>query len=156
MGRDEELLKQEMFLLLETLNGHENGVWGKMNAWQMVEHLTAFLDVSNGNLLLPVITSNEDLPGFKNFIYSNKEFRENTKAPTTVVPETPQPVTTFSYMDAVDRLRTSVAQFFEYFEKNSSAKTSHPVFGPLTQEEWMLLHGKHARHHLRQFNLIPK
>ncbi|TXH28993.1 MAG: DUF1569 domain-containing protein, partial [Cyclobacteriaceae bacterium] len=33
-------------------------------------------------------------------------------------------------------------------------KTTHPVFGALNFDEWILLHYKHVTHHSRQFGLI--
>ena len=40
-----------------------------------------------------------------------------------------------------------------YFEKNPLERTAHPVFGLLTYEDWLVLHHKHAIHHLNQFRL---
>ena len=41
-----------------------------------------------------------------------------------------------------------------YFKNNPAAKTSHPVFGDLDFEEWVLLHYKHVTHHLKQFGAM--
>ena len=139
--------------LLSALTGSEKGLWGKMNAWQMVEHLIAFFDISNNKLSFPLVTSPEDVDKYKSFIYSNKEFRENTKAPLSVVPDEPLPVRSDSFPAALNNLKEAIENFFNYFHKNPSAQIIHPVFGLLAGNELILLHGKHVRHHLRQFNL---
>jgi oxepin-CoA hydrolase/3-oxo-5,6-dehydrosuberyl-CoA semialdehyde dehydrogenase len=130
--------------------------WGKMNLHQMVEHVTDFFNVSTGKIQLPLITPEEHLPRFKAFLLSDKEFRENTKAPAEILSDEPAPVRNDSFDVAVIKLEKSIQRFFEYFETNSSAITTHPVFGPLNFEEWILLHYKHVRHHSRQFGLIAE
>ena len=61
-----------------------------MNAQQMVEHVAGFFKVSTNQLKFPLVTPEEHFQSLKNFLLSDKEFRENTKAP--VLPEEPLPV----------------------------------------------------------------
>jgi Protein of unknown function (DUF1569) len=132
------------------IKNHQNATarWGKMNLHQMTEHVNAFFNVSSGRLQLPLVTPPELL------LMSNKEFRENTKAPAEIIGEEPLPVRTANMVEAISKLEKSITEFFDYFEQNPAATTSHPVFGPLNFEEWILLHYKHVLHHSKQFGLV--
>ena len=88
------------------------------------------------------------------FLLSDKAFRENTKAPANIVAEEPLATTTENMQAAINKLQQAVNDFCKYFEKDPTQKTTHPVFGPLNFEEWVLLHYKHVTHHLRQFGLL--
>lgn len=128
------------------------GNWGLMNAQQTVEHLTDFFTLSTSKIQMPIITSKENMPKIKAFLMSDKEFRENTKAP--VLPEQPTPVREISYEAALQKLDDEIVTFFNLFSQNKSLQTSHPVFGVLNFTEWVLLHYKHVLHHSKQFGLV--
>ena len=130
------------------------GKWGKMNAHQTVEHLADFFKVSSAQYIFPLVTPEEQLPAYKAFLLSDKMFRENTKAPVTVLGEEPLPVRTRSMEEAISNLDQSIQDFIEYFKADPSITTVHPVFGPLNFDEWVQLHYKHVHHHLRQFELV--
>ena len=147
-------LREEMFLLLEKLTADKVQVWGKMNAQQMLEHLADFFNVSTGKITFDLVTPAGHLPKYREFLYSDKEFRENTKAPSSVLGDEPLPERKPNIESAREYLKKSVAEFFNFFQADREKKTIHPVFGPLNFEEWVLLHYKHVRHHLRQFGLL--
>ena len=147
-----EFLKNDLAPRLKGLNANDAGKWGLMNAQQMTEHVADFFKVSFEKVLFPLVTPEEHLPKFKAFLMSDKEFRENTKAP--VLPEQPFPVRNACMQDAINELQGDVISFFEYFEKDLSKKTIHPVFGELDLTEWVQLHHKHVTHHFKQFGLI--
>jgi hypothetical protein len=50
-------------------------------------------------------------------------------------------------------LERQVQYFFQYFSGDEEKKTLHPVFGELNFEEWVQLHHKHVKHHLKQFGV---
>ena len=144
---------QETFLsLVKTLSADAPSKWGKMQAQQMVEHVSGFFKVSTKELQFPQVTPAEQLPQYKAFLLSDKPFRENTKAP--VLPETPLPVRKANMAEAVAELEAAIASFYAYFETDPLQTTPHPVFGELNFEEWILLHYKHVTHHARQFGLM--
>ncbi len=145
-------LKNEFVSILKKLEGDENGKWGKMNAQQMAEHVSAFFKVSTQRIKFPLTTPEEHLPKYKEFLLSDKEFRENTKAP--VLPEEPLPLHYTSMQQALDELTKSKNDFFEFFKDDHSKTTLHPAFGELNFNEWVQLHHKHVIHHLKQFGLI--
>src|SRR5437764_3023896 len=91
MNREKaEFLKNEFIPLIKKLKGDEKGKWGKMNAQQMTEHVADFFKVSVGTITFSLTTPEEHLPRYKEFLMSEKEFRENTKAP--VLPDEPLPL----------------------------------------------------------------
>lgn len=153
---DEKLsfLKNEMFGFLQKLDVETKPVWGKMNSHQMLEHLADFFNVSTEKIIFDLVTPAEHLPKYREFLYSDKQFRENTKAPQNVLGDEPLPVRQSSFDASREYLQKSVDNFFEFFRLHKDKRTVHPVFGPLSFGEWVLLHYKHVRHHLRQFGLL--
>jgi oxepin-CoA hydrolase/3-oxo-5,6-dehydrosuberyl-CoA semialdehyde dehydrogenase len=152
MNPKAEFLQQNFIPLIKKLNGDEAGKWGKMNAQQMVEHTSAFFKVSTGKINFPLTTPAEHLPKYKEFLWSDKEFKENTKAP--VLPEEPLPLRYENMQHAINDLEKSVNDFFEFFKDDHAKTTLHPAFGELNFDEWIQLHHKHVMHHLKQFGLM--
>ena len=70
------------------------------------------------------------------------------------MPEEPLPTRFINIKDSLAELEEEVKSFNEFFCKNEALITQHPVFGELNYEEWVLLHYKHVKHHLRQFGLL--
>ena len=145
-------LKNDLIPLFKKINNENTGKWGKMNAHQMTEHVSAFFKVSTQKIQFPLTTPVEHLPKYKEFLLSDKEFKENTKAP--VLPEDPLPIHYATIHMAIDDLEKSVNDFFEFFAADPLKTTLHPAFGELNFEEWVLLHYKHVIHHLKQFGLV--
>lgn len=138
--------------LIKNLPADAVGKWGKMNAQQMLEHVSGFFKVSTNQIHFPLVTPVEHLPKYKEFLLSEKEFRENTKAP--VLPEEPLPLKFTTIQEAVDDLEQQIKLFVDKFSSGEIVTSQHPVFGDLSFEEWVLLHYKHVVHHARQFGLI--
>lgn len=147
-------LKNEFIGKLNNLLPDTKGKWGKMNGQQMVEHVTGFFKVSTGKIFIPLVSPPEHLQKLKEFLLSEKEFKENTKAPGGILPEEPLPLRKESMSEAIGELAKSVQYFFSYYDQNASQKIIHPVFGELNFLEWVQLHHKHVTHHLKQFGLI--
>jgi hypothetical protein len=146
-----KFLEDQFIPLIKTIDLAAQGRWGKMNAQQMVDHVAGFFRISTNKLKLPFVTPLEQLPKFRAFLLSEKEFRENTKAP--VLPDEPFPVRYATMDESVADLEKQVQYFFQYFSTDPEKKTQHPVFGDLNFEEWVQLHHKHVKHHLRQFGV---
>ena len=148
----QNFLQRDFIPLSEKINSTTKPLWGKMNAQQMLEHVSGFFRLSTDKLHMPLVTAPEHLPKFKEFLMSEKEFRENTRSP--VLPEDPFPVRTKDISDARKELEKEVKDFFDFFRDDPEKKTLHPVFGDLNFSEWVLLHYKHVKHHLKQFGVI--
>lgn len=145
-------LKSDFIPLLEKIDSTTKPLWGKMNPQQMLEHVSDFFKVSTDKLHIPFVTVPEHLPKYREFLMSEKEFRENTKAP--VLPEDPLPVRMVDIIEARNELEHEVKDFFDFFKHDPEKTTQHPVFGDLNFSEWILLHYKHVKHHLKQFGII--
>jgi len=146
-------LEADYLPLIRSIDPSAKGLWGKMNVQQMIEHVTGFFKNSSGRLKLPLVTPPENLPKYYAFLMSEKPFRENTKAPVEIIPDEPLPLRYKTPEEAIDRLDTSVQEFFDFFRDDPEKKTLHPVFGDLNFAEWVQLHHKHVIHHLRQFGV---
>lgn len=149
-----EFISKEAFRLFKLLDAGATGSWGKMNAQQMIEHLTDMMMMSNGKDIREVITPADKLPAYRQFMMSEKEFRPNTKNPE--MPDEPLPVRNEDIKSAVYELQNELFDFLSHFRQNPQAATQHPVFGALNFGEWVQLHHKHFVHHLKQFNLLPQ
>jgi hypothetical protein len=149
-----DFIQQQFIKLLYPLPATTKGKWGKMNAQQMVEHLILIFQSSSGKITAKLTTPQEHLPKYKEFLWSNKEFRENTKAPAGLVPEEPAPLQHTSMQLALQELQDELDYFFNYFKTHLGVTTMHPAFGELNFEEWIQIHYKHVVHHLKQFGLL--
>jgi len=149
-----KFITEEYIPLVKNLQPGAMGKWGKMNGQQMVEHVGLFFLVSTEKLRFELAVPEEHLAKYREFLYSEKQFRENTKAPASVLGEETLPIRFASMEEAIDKLKKSVDGFVEFFKNNPDKKTLHPAFGELNFDEWVLLHYKHVTHHLRQFGLM--
>ena len=52
-----------------------------------------------------------------------------------------------------ERDRTRVLELMQHFVRPDAQCVQHPIFGPLTRDEWMRWGYAHTDHHLRQFGL---
>ncbi len=145
---------QQAHQILLTANENQPAKWGLMNLMQMTEHLADFFRLSIGEITFNLAVNESDIPKYTAFLFSDKPFKENTKAPLSVMPEVPHPVKHKQYLDAVNDLHLAIHQFFQFFAANENKQTLHPVFGMLNFQGWLQLHYKHVTHHLRQFGLM--
>ena len=148
-----QFIREELVSMLRRIDPAAIPAWGKMSAQHMIEHLADFFDVSSQQMIFPLAVPEEYLPKYREFLYSDKHFRENTKAPAAVLGENPIPLRNASIEEALQRLQMSIDKFITHFENNHGLKSLHPAFGDLDFNEWILLHAKHVRHHLKQFGM---
>ena len=139
---------------LEQLSADALPTWGVMNAQEMVEHVNDVYNISLEKTVLPCFTPVDHLPKYREFLYSDKPFKENTKAPAEVLGDTPVPLRTSSLEDAKAVLALTVNKFKTYFDSRDGYTSMHPVFGALSYDEWCMFHYKHVQHHFKQFRLL--
>ena len=145
-----QFLKNDFIPLLQALPTEAKPAWGKMTVQQMIEHFSDSVRIASGKVVhTEVLTPPEQLDKMRNFLESDKPFRENTK--NLLMPEVPAPVQNPSKAEAVKDLKEEMHFFFSVFEKNNLQVTRNPFFGDLTYEQNIQLLYKHALHHLRQF-----
>jgi hypothetical protein len=147
-----KFLQQDFILLLKKLDADTKGKWGVMNAQQMVEHFVDTVKNASGKLILPVVNTGERLEKLREFLMTEKQFKENTKNP--LIGDAPFPLRKANINAAIEKLREELNYFFQVFENSPGLKTSNPIFGELDYAMNVQLLHKHALHHLRQFGLV--
>ena len=146
------LLRTKFISHLQQLKADTMPHWGKMNVQQMIEHFTDVMMVASGKVKLPIVTPTDKLPRLREFMFSEKPFKENTKSP--VLGEEPVPLRKHTKEAAIGKLQEELIHFFEAFEKDPALKTINPVFGELDFDANIQLLYKHALHHLKQFGIV--
>ncbi len=145
-------LRHQFVPLLQQISTETKPAWGKMTVQQMIEHFADSVRVASGKTLLSdSITPPEQLQKQRDFMLSDKPFRENTINP--LMPEAPAPVKNTSVKEALKELKEELSFFFSVFKKNNLQVTRNPFFGDLNYEQNVHLLYKHALHHLKQFGV---
>ena len=147
----ENFLRTKFVPLLQRMNPSTPALWGKMNLQQMIEHFADVMMVASGKIKIQTVTPADKLLSFKEFLLSEKPFKQNTKSP--VLPTDPPPLRRHTTQAAIGKLQEELIAFFETFDKNPEMKTVNPVFGELDFAENIQLLYKHALHHLNQFGV---
>ncbi len=147
-----EFLKSRFTVLLKKVPSATPGQWGKMTFQQMIEHFSDSVRIASGKTLhRDIVTPEQHLQRMRDFLLSDKPFKENTNNP--LMPIVPPPVRNPSIAEAINELQYELHYFFTIFEKNNLMVTRNPFFGDLTFEENIQLLHKHAIHHLKQFGI---
>jgi hypothetical protein len=147
-----EFLRRRFIPLLRQIPSDTTPHWGKMTLQQMIEHFADSVRIASGKTVYTdVVFPPEHVQKVRDFILSEKPFRENTVNP--LLPEVPAPVKNISTEEAINELQKELDYFFSVFEKNNLQVTRSPFYGDLNYEENIHLLHKHALHHLRQFGV---
>ncbi|MET0393105.1 MAG: hypothetical protein ABW019_08175 [Chitinophagaceae bacterium] len=151
----ENFLRTKLIRYLQQLDPATPPRWGKMNVQQMIEHFAgdAVRNASGHLKFDTILTPAENLQRMREFMMSDKPFKENTKNP--LLREEPALLRYRTVQGAIGALQQELIYFFEAFEKNPILTTRNPFFGDLNFEENVQLLHKHALHHLRQFGVVP-
>jgi oxepin-CoA hydrolase / 3-oxo-5,6-dehydrosuberyl-CoA semialdehyde dehydrogenase len=128
--------------------------WGAMTAQQMVEHLAWGFELSTGRAAVECTVPPERRERYKAFLRDNTPMMHEFRNPVLVggLPPLQHP----GLAEARAALAVAVGRFLDHERAAPGAVYNHPVFGPLTAEEWSRAHFKHAYHHLLQFGLIEE
>jgi len=146
-----DFLHYKLISLLQEIPSDRVPSWGKMTLQQMIEHFSDSVRIASGKTVFAdVITPQEHLQKIRDFVLSEKPFRENTA--NSLMPEIPAPVKNNSVINAVKELEEEIEYFFTVFEKDHLQVTRNPFFGDLNYAQNVHLLHKHAVHHLRQFS----
>jgi hypothetical protein len=134
---------------LGRLHGQRPRAWGKMTAHEMLCHLgDSFAGVLGDRPIAPADTwANRTIIKFI-ALHTSLAWPKGT--PTR--PEVDQARGGTKPSDlALDRERVIV--LMRRFAAVDARNERHPIFGPLTRDEWMIWGWRHTDHHLRQFAL---
>lgn len=151
----ENFLRTKLVTYLQRLNPATSPRWGKMNVQQMIEHYggDAVRNASGWLKIDTILTPPEQLERMREFMMSDKPFKENTKNP--LMGEEPLAYRYKTVQAAIGALQQELIYFFEAYEKNPTQIIRNPFFGDLNFEQNVQLLYKHALHHLRQFGVEP-
>ncbi len=147
-----DFLKLVFPQMLHSLDPEAKGAWGKLNAQQMVEHLTESLYIANGKLYQKPELTPEQTEKVRSFFLSDKPFRENTT--NHLLPDVPPPARNPSMVDSIAEFDKELDLFFAEFEGDDTRQTLNPFAGPFGFKEWVQLLHKHFVHHAKQFGLM--
>lgn len=147
-----DFLQNNFIQLLSSLTADTRGIWGKMNAQQMVEHFSDAFRIASGTMSnINLLTPEDHIEKMQSFLRSSKPFRENTKS--ALLPDEPNPPKHKHMEDAIAELIFESDIFFNRFKGDKNLQTLNPFFGWLNYDDNILLLYKHALHHLVQFRL---
>lgn len=151
----ENFLRTKLVPCLQRLDPAAPPRWGKMSVQRMIEHFggEAIRSASGRLKIDTIITAPENLARMREFMMSDKPFKENIRNP--LISEQPPPLRYKTIQAAIGALQLELIYFFEAFEKNPEFITRNPFFGDLNFEQNVQLLYKHALHHLRQFGAEP-
>ena len=151
----ENFLRTKLVSCLQRLDPATPPRWGKMSVQQMIEHYAgdAVRNASGRLKIDTIITLPENLGRMREFMMSDKPFKENTKNP--LMGKEPAPLQYQTVQAAIGSLQEELIYFFEVYEKNPAQIIRNPFFGDLNFEQNVQLLHKHALHHLKQFGVEP-
>jgi hypothetical protein len=141
-----ESARNSLIQRLNRLTSAAQPRWGKLNAPRMICHLGDTLAMSLGDIRIPSANKKafQRFP-LKHLILYVFPFPKN-------VPIAPELLA--SQPTSFDADRKRIIKMIERLAATPRALgPEHPLFGPLTNEEWNVLQRKHIDHHLRQFGL---
>lgn len=149
----ENFLRTRLITLLQRLDPATPPRWGKMGVQQMIEHFAGdAVRNANGRLKIDkLVTHPEHLERMREFMMSDKPFKENTNNP--LMAEEPAPLRYKTVQAAIGALQQELIAFFEAYEKEPGMTILNPFFGELNFEQNVQLLYKHAIHHLKQFGV---
>ena len=138
--------RQELLDRLQRLSPQAKPLWGRMNAPQMLAHLSKWMQMAEGDLA----TADKKLlmryPPLKQFVVYWMPWPKG-------VPTAPELIC----RDEFDwnKEYAAVRQMLLSFEKRDPKGPwpVHPAFGRMTSRAWGVLGYRHTDHHFRQFGI---
>jgi hypothetical protein len=131
---------------LRSVRVDDRARWGKMTAKRMVRHLICSYELALGERT--VEPAELPVPVLMKWIALRSGLRWPKNVQT--VPELKKAITEHSEVEFHVLVR-AVVESMEAVARGSKYAPSHPMFGPMTAEDWMRWGYLHADHHLRQF-----
>ncbi len=145
---DETLIREK----LEKLSSDSKPIFGKMNAQQMIEHLSFVTQIANNTVKTGLFVSDDKTARRKPFLDTDNELSQGFRP--SFLSDEPNALQFESLTEAIDDLVLQVKKFENYYKVNPKAKIVHPFFGELNYDYWKKFQVKHFTHHFKQFNLL--
>jgi uncharacterized protein DUF1569 len=142
-------MTEELVARLQKLHDKRPRAWGKMTAHEMLCHLgDSFEGVMGERPLSPADTWRTRTIIKYIALHTSLPWPKGT-------PTRPEVVSTISGTKPAnfDGDRERAIALLRRFVATDARYVQHPVFGPLTRDEWLVWGYRHTDHHLRQFAL---
>jgi len=136
----------EIRVRLRNVRVDDRARWGKMTAKRMVRHLICSYEMALGERTVDPME--RPVPVVMKWMALRSGFRWPKNIQT--VPELKRAIAKHSEVE-FDVLMRAVIESVEAVARGTHYAPSHPMFGPMTPEDWMRWGYLHADHHLRQF-----
>lgn len=135
------VVKGEVLKRINSLENDPKGLWGTMNAAQMMAHCSTQLQMALGE-----VNSNLRYNGLVRWLAKETfGLRLSWGKNLPTAPEMTK--TSFHEFDHErSKLIATINRFYEAHEWHP-----HPIFGTMNKQEWGIVAYKHLDHHLRQF-----
>jgi hypothetical protein len=141
-----ESSREKLSKRLDRLTPAATPRWGKMNAPQMLAHLSEAMKMATGELEVTLRKTPFRHPGIKHLIIYGPPFPKG-------VPTSPELLT----REATDwnGETAELRRLIDSFAAQPQSKTlpPHPAFGKMSRRLWGALTYKHIDHHFRQFGI---
>ena len=141
-----ESSRQKLSMRLDHLTPTTPALWGKMNASEMLAHLSDAMRMATGELAVTMRKTPFRHPGIKHFIIYGPPFPKGV--PTSPELRTREATDWTSETQELRRLIDSFAA-----QPPTASIPDHPAFGKMTRRLWGALTYKHIDHHFKQFGI---
>jgi Protein of unknown function (DUF1569) len=131
---------------LRTLKVDDHPRWGMMTAKQMVRHLSCSCEVALGERTVRPVKGLPPVLVKWMALRSGLRWMKNMRTP----PELKRAMAVHCDVN-FDELVNVTIEKVERLARESRFAPWHPMFGPMTEADWMRWGYLHADHHLRQF-----
>ena len=128
------------------LTASTEAVWGKMNAPQMVAHLTNAMRMATGDLPVRGKRHPARLFPLKQLLIYVVPMPKNLPTAKELISREPEP-----FNGEVEALSAVIDDFAS--RPPDFQWPAHPLFGPMSRRDWGKLTYRHCDHHLRQFGV---
>lgn len=138
-------VREATLVRLDRLRPEAPARWGRMNAPQMVAHLTEAFRMPNGELHIRrrPMPLRRLVKWLILYVLPMPKGAPTSRELLARVPE--------SWADDLARLRAAIAAVRR--PGPGAPVGDHPIFGTMSVEDWGVLLWKHTDHHLRQFGI---
>jgi hypothetical protein len=141
--------RKTLYQLLLKLQPNAQPAWGKMTTQQMVEHMIDQVRYSYEKLTFVFDVPEVQAKQAKQmWIYTDAQIPPNLIL-GTLPAENEYP----NLQTAVEQLIVELNNFDLYFVP-AGTLVNHGAYGAMDYNEWLIWHGKHLSHHLKQFRVI--
>ena len=149
----EDFLSVHVPNIIKKIIGNEKAQWGIMNVHEMVEHLIFPLNFVSMAPEMVIITPLDKIEN--QYLFLKSEFGMPKNFKFYLLPEDRTlPIIYPDLNEAKQKLNEAIEKFLNTINSPQFTKKTHPIFGKLNREEWLIFQYKHFTHHFTQFGLL--